>query len=138
MTLPSKPAAYRDCYELFDLALATPGGVRAPAPSAERARHFQLRMNKARTIERDFNRRAYPRDNLLYDTSPWDGLAVAVRGPDAAGEWWVYVEPSGNFSLVAAAEPINPDAASAPDLIPPEPRHAQPRLPSPKESADLD
>ena len=142
MSLTSKPAAYRDCYDLFDKAISTPGGVRAPIATYNAARIFQLRMNKARSIERDFNRRAYDRASPLYDTSPWDGYAVCVRGPDAAGEWWIYVEPTGNDAVVAAAEPIDPSAAITRPMIDitptSDPRHAQPRLPSPEESADLD
>ena len=153
MSLPSKPAAYRDCYELFDLALATPGGVRAPCPTENRAKHFQARMNKARVIERDLNSRIYGKNHRLYDTSPWDGYTVRVLGPDPAGEWWVYVEDASDPSIVENFEPIDvtlipghpaAKALAAATTVPrltdltQDPPDAKPSLPSTSEPDGLD
>lgn len=94
MSLPSSPAAYLDCYHLYERAVATPGGVRTPFPSPTAAKLFQLRMNQARAIQRDESRRIYPRESPLHGKSEFDAYSVVVR-EDSAHEFWIYVQPAG-------------------------------------------
>jgi hypothetical protein len=108
MSLTDQPAAYRDCYELYRRAIDTPGGVRMPVDRRRQAATmFQLRMNKARQIEREFSRRAYQPGDPLYDRSEFDGLQVQVKGPDPEGYYWVYVRPHGRMYLLEFVEPIS-------------------------------
>lgn len=136
MSLIDKPAAYRDCYDLYEHASSVPGGIRAPVATEREAKLYQLRMNKARSIMRAHTTRAYPPSSPLYDTSPYDAFQVAVRGPDAAGEFWIYVIPHGRPDIVAAAEPADPElAALTPTTYLQLP---SPHDPHPTEPADLD
>ena len=106
MSLPTQPGAYRDCYDLFNLALSAPAGYCAPIDYDENtARHFQLRMNQARRVLRDQSRRIYPSDHHLYDVSEYDGLQVRLK-QHPNGIWWVYVEPHGIPHMLEFARPI--------------------------------
>ena len=108
MSLTDQPAAYIDCYELYRRAADTPGGVRMPiGPRKQAATFYQLRMNKARQIERDTSRRVYQSHEPGYDRSEFDSLQVQVRGPDADGFYWVYVRPHGRMDLLREIEPIS-------------------------------
>ena len=106
MSLTDQPAAYHDCYDLFARAVATRHGVRTVFGLRKDALYFQLRMNKARTIQRAQNSRIYPKDHPLYSTSEFDGLKVVVR-ESLDGEWWVYVEPTG--AKLTYIEELEPD-----------------------------
>lgn len=119
MSLSRQPAAYRDCDELYRLAVATPGGARVPVGTRSVANTFQLRMNNYRVILREQNSRAYPKDHHLHNTSEFDYLAVTIA-EDTEGEWWVYVKPHGHWSAVRNAEPIPDDEIDLPphDLTP--------------------
>lgn len=92
MALPESAAAYTDCYELFDKALADPLGVRALIGKHGDAAAYQMRLNKARKIERDESKRLYPRDEPQWNKSQYDGLKVTLE-VDTEGEWWVYITP---------------------------------------------
>ena len=94
MSLTNATAAYEDCYTLYRLAIDSPrgAGVRKPFPLENDARFFALRMNHARLLQRRDNRRIYPAEHHLHNTSEFDHLQVIVR-PDSAGEWWVIVKP---------------------------------------------
>lgn len=111
MSLPTRSAAYTDCYTLYEAALATPSGVRNPFPTENAARLFQLRMHQARSLLHRDSRRAYPAESHLYDTSEFDGLQCQVLGPDDAGEWWVYVRPHGVKLEFEPIEEENPTHA---------------------------
>lgn len=105
MSLTNQSAAYRDCYELYNRAVATPGGIRTPIGTRTEALYFQMRMNQARVILRDQSRAAYPFGHHLHNTSEYDSYKVQVL-EDSAHEWWVYVRFHGNWSAVLDAEPI--------------------------------
>lgn len=106
MSLSRQPAAYRDCDELFRLAITHATGARVPiGPRRAAAHQFQLRMNNYRTILREQTARIYPSDHPLYATSEFDHLSVTIA-EDTKGEWWVYVKPSGDWGAIRAAEPI--------------------------------
>jgi len=108
MSLTEQPAAYKDCYELYARAVATPGGVRMPiGERRQSAIFFQLRMNKARQIQRDISRRVYAPDHPAYDRSEFDAYQVQVRGPDPDGTYWIYVRPHGRMDLLEYIEPIS-------------------------------
>jgi len=103
VSLPDSPGAYNDCYDLYQRAIDTPGGVRTLLSTKNEAYFFQLRMHKFRTIQRRNSRRTYPTDHPLYDTSEFDPLQVTIR-EDTEGGWWVYVKPHG--AKLTIIEPI--------------------------------
>jgi|HubBroStandDraft_2_1064218.scaffolds.fasta_scaffold16066_7 hypothetical protein len=108
MSLTNQPAAFRDCYHLFDRAVATPGGVRMwVSKRIEDANYFQLRMNHARVILRNESKRVYALTDPLYDRSEYDGYQVQVRGPDDEGIFWIYVRPHGLPGVNERIEPIS-------------------------------
>ena len=121
MSLPTKSAAYTDCYALYEAAAAHPNGVRQIFPDKKQADFFQLRLHQARAILQSQSRRAYPPDSPLHDTSEFDSLQAQVRGPDADGNWWVYVRPHGiplDYEPIDPADPINlPKRDSAPTQL---------------------
>ena len=92
MSLTEQPAAYADCYALYELAADTPGGVRKPFATEPKAKIYQLRMHKARAIMRTQSRRAYPGNHQLYDTSPYDHLTASIKHDGE--EYWLYVKPT--------------------------------------------
>jgi hypothetical protein len=96
MALSEQIAAYPDCFDLFDRAMAHPVGVRALFKSESAARFFQMRMNQARTLQRRDSRRAYPAEDPRYGTSEFDPLIVRIKpAAEDDGTWWVYVERHG-------------------------------------------
>lgn len=121
MSLTTAPAAYADCYRLYELAVATPGGIRTPFPTREAASYFQMRMSQARVLLRNQSKRAFAPGHPAYDKSEFDAYKVQVL-PDVDGEFWVYIRPHGDWAAVANAEPIPEDEAT---LLPPHPHHAQ-------------
>lgn len=120
MSLTTQPAAYLDCYKLYELAIAH-NGCRAPFPTETDARYFQLRMNQARVVLRTESRRAYPTDHHLYDKSEFDAFKVQVL-EDTSGEFWIYVKLHGAWDALSQAEPIPTEEQ---DILPPphHPRH---------------
>lgn len=114
MSLPTQPAAYTDCYDLFQRAIDNPLGVRTPFPTENAAKFFQLRMHQARKLLREQNCRIYPSTSALYDTSEFDSLQVQVRGPDGAGEHWIYVRPHG--VVIDYVEPLGP-GDTVPEIV---------------------
>lgn len=111
MTLSESRRAYRDCEDAFEQALEKPKGIRLwfEGPDGRgKARHFRLRMNNLRKIERNANRRTYKPDDPAYGTTPWDTLVIRDRAPSEAdadgGGWWLYIEP--NTAIPAEVEEI--------------------------------
>ncbi|MDR3572245.1 MAG: hypothetical protein P4L50_00150 [Anaerolineaceae bacterium] len=133
MSLTSQPAAYKDCYALFELAIRTPGGVRAPVGTAAQAQTFQMRMNMARKLQRDMSRRIYAPDSHLYDTSEFDSYQVTIAEADD-GEFWVYVRPHGRLDVIAAAEPIS---YTEPEVLQLE-HYKEPSLNADEQQSDLE
>ena len=86
-------AAYADCLDLFDRALADPVGVRVPLESEGEGRHLNQRMNYFRVLDRErmagvYSDPADPRHGI----SPYDDLRVSMpRKVD--GKWYLYIQP---------------------------------------------
>jgi hypothetical protein len=121
VSLTNSKAAYTDCYRLFELAVATPGGIRTPFATREAASYYQMRMNQARVLLRAQSKRVYSPDHPAYDRSEYDPYKVQVLESED-GEWWVYVKPHGDWAAIANAEPIPADETG---ILPPNPHHAQ-------------
>ena len=97
MPLPNSAGAYIDCYSVFDRAVADSRGARVAFDTFSEARHFQLRMNYARTLQRRDNSEIYDRGHPLWGTSVYDSLMVKTPIEDTGNpsHWWVYIEHRG-------------------------------------------
>lgn len=96
VALSDQIAAYHDCFDLYDRAMAHAIGVRANLPSEAAARTFQLRMNYARVLQRREATRIWPKDDPKWGKSEFDPLIVRIRpAAEDDGTWWVYVERHG-------------------------------------------
>ena len=98
MALSDQIAAYDDCYDLFDKAMAHPKGVRAQFEDYPTAHHFRLRMNHSRILLRRESKRIYEAADPRWNKSEYDGLVIRLR-EDEESKWWVYVERNGGQIL---------------------------------------
>lgn len=126
MSLPIQPAAYNDCYAIWEAAASTRGGGRTPAGTYAQALYLRQRMHQARSLLRDQSRRAYPKDHPLWNTSTYDEYKIVLKVDDE-NDYWLYVEHHGNWNAVAGFEPIPEDEMPA---LPPS-QGPPPRLLSP-------
>ena len=105
MTTSTSRAAYSDCEDLFDRALASSIGIRTSCKTRGAAYHLRTRLNSFRTLDRDLSRSINPADSPLAGVSAYDHLLVRVH-EDANG-WWIYIEPrlvQGRVEELKAAE----------------------------------
>lgn len=113
MSLPEQLAAYNDCFDVFDKAMADPTGIRCVFDKYERAKFFQLRMNQARSLMRKESTRLYPQNDPRHNKSEYDSLVVRNPVEDEAHEWWVYIERHGSVILgiesLSTGEPLGLD-----------------------------
>jgi hypothetical protein len=84
-------ASYPDCEKFLDAALGDDQGARLPCATPGAAKQMVVRLNTFRTICRADNAKIFQAlDHPLHGRSEYDPLEIVVRGPDAAGEYWVY------------------------------------------------
>lgn len=76
MSMPEALAAYSDCEDHFNQALAAPRGIAITLGSAEAATRYAHKLNSYRSKIRKKNRSVYPPDHPSYGTSPFDALQV--------------------------------------------------------------
>lgn len=94
MAIPNTLGSYEDCFALYARAAANEKGSRALLGDFAAANHFRMRMNKARSLDREESRRIYEENAPQYNKSEYDRLSVTLR-EDTDGKWWVYVAPHG-------------------------------------------
>lgn len=95
MSLSENLAAYEDCIRLWKLAEESEKGARAAFRTQALAHRYRMRMNMARRIERDNMKRQHAIDDPAWGNTVWDKFKATVEGPDANGEWYVYIKPHG-------------------------------------------
>jgi hypothetical protein len=95
MPSPTNRLSYQDIYDVYDQALTDPKGIRLAFPNREAARNYQMRMHKARSLDREENAIAYPKGDPMHGQSPYDVLQVRIREQnDGEGdEVFLYIEP---------------------------------------------
>jgi len=96
MSLPTTRLAYADAYDAFDQALADSVGIRIQFDTEEQAKHFRFRLNYARQMDRDDNRKTYAPDHPLFGKSAYDRLVARIRREQEDGKWYLYLETSLN------------------------------------------
>lgn len=109
MALTDAIAAYDDCEKLFDRAIANPKGIRAclglGEPGKKAAHYLRMRLNHYRQLQRRESMKIYDRTDPRYGKSLYDRFFVRLAEDDA-GEWWVYIDPAGQESLIVAVEEL--------------------------------
>jgi type I site-specific restriction endonuclease len=97
MALSESMAAYSDCYEHYDRAREATDrskpGIRILVDDENQARYLQMRMNKARKLEREQSKRTFDRIDHRWNKSENDKFRVRIMPTaESDGKWWVYVE----------------------------------------------
>jgi hypothetical protein len=77
----------------MEQALATPKGIRTHIGSLEAAMKYRLRLNRARSLDRKLNEKAYPNGHKMHGGSEFDELVFIIRD-DTEGDYWIYLEKS--------------------------------------------
>lgn len=98
MSISSSPLSYTDCYEALDRALDDEKGVRVGVESIKSAQFLRMRLNQARSINRDENQRTYEPGHPLYGRSAYDRLMVRIK--ERGDKVYVYIEQVANFTRV--------------------------------------
>lgn len=93
MSLPNRIAAYDDCFEVYEKALAS--GVRVAFKTYGEAKIYVMRMHQARALLADESRRMYPKEDPRWGKTDFDRLMVRHPVEDTEGSWWVYIERHG-------------------------------------------
>lgn len=87
------PGGYDDCYDLFDKALASERGVRMKFFKYGAAYNFRQRMNRARQLDRENNRRIHA-DNPghpEYGKSKFSPFSLTLDHDAEQECWWLNV-----------------------------------------------
>lgn len=90
MSLSSNRAAYADCFALLEQALASPRGIIVKCVSFSEAHYLRNRLNRARQVDCEANKRAYQPGDFLYNNSEFYALVTKVVGNE--GIWQVRIE----------------------------------------------
>lgn len=92
MTLSSNRGAYQDCYKLLEQALATQRGIRVLCKDYTEAHLLRLRLNKARLLNAEANRRTFEPEHPLYNTSEFYILTIKVEFEEGRQRWLCILE----------------------------------------------
>lgn len=100
MALTDSLAAYDDCFEHFDRAMATPKGIRVLVRDNAAACTLRMRLNYCRVLQRRESKRVYESHDPSWGKSEYDKLKVVIHpSVDGDGKWWVYIEPWSQETL---------------------------------------
>lgn len=87
MSITKARAAYDDCFEVLDQALASENGTRVQLETPMKANAFRARLHYARKLDRDASKTRVASDSPDYGLSDYDGLVVTID------DCWVYIKP---------------------------------------------
>jgi len=90
MSVIESRIGYEDCYEVMDKALDAKDGIRIGFANYGEAHYFRQRMNKARLLDRRFNKERYEPNHIKHGKSEYDALWFRLL--DLEGLTWVYAE----------------------------------------------
>lgn len=106
MPLSNARLSYKDCFDIFDAALANKKGVRVELEDMDKATFLRMRLHNARKIDRKDSTEIYSDGHPMFGQSIYDKLAVRLRTED--GKVWLYVEQiSLDFKIENLGEPID-------------------------------
>ena len=108
MALSLDRKAYADCFEIFDRAIASKKGIRVFRESKAGAYYLRNRLNRARALDTELNRRVYHAqpDHPLFGSSEYYKVAIGV-GFDEERARWVCTLTKNDFAE-ADIEEIEP------------------------------
>lgn len=89
MAISSSRISYNDCFDHWDKAVADAIGIRIRFATEQEAWSYNLRLNKARRIDRDENQKTYSTDHPMHTQSVYDEFAVRKR--QEGGAWFLYL-----------------------------------------------
>jgi len=89
MAISSSRISYSDCYEHWDAAVADSIGLRIRFTNEPDAWRENLRLNKARRIDRDDNKKIYPVEHPMHAQSIYDQFSIRKRQEGEA--WFLYI-----------------------------------------------
>jgi len=92
MPLPSDPAYYADCFDLFAKALLAPHGVQKVCMSWDEAYQFRQRLHKARALSRELNRKAFANTDPRHHTSEYYGVVARIVFDEKRSVWLLRLE----------------------------------------------
>lgn len=104
MTLSTSRLAFKDCYELFDLATSDPKGVKVRFNRQDDALHFRHRLHHARKLDREDSKRIYKPEEPMYGLSDYDKITVRIEKDDNG--WWLRLTKieAQTFDVVSLAQ----------------------------------
>lgn len=92
MSLSQSRLAYGDCYRLMDQAVANPKGVFVRVDTEAAGIYLRMRLQQARVIDRNDNRKTYEIDHPMYNRSPYDVLVFRAPFTDVDGNTWLRID----------------------------------------------
>jgi hypothetical protein len=80
--MPESWESLLDCRDFMDRALEAARGLRVRCESPGMARHLQVRLHRARRLDRKASCRAYDPADPQYGKSAYDPLSISLDGKD--------------------------------------------------------
>lgn len=105
MTTPKSRLAYKMHFDMLDLAMADPKGIRVRQLDSGVAWRLRLELHHARSIDRDDNRVAYEEGHNLHGCSIYDQLLITID-TDSENQVWLYLHKrdTANFQIESLSE----------------------------------
>lgn len=88
VTTPNSRLAYKTHFDLMDLAMADPKGIRVRQPDYGTAWRLRLELHHSRSIDRKDNALTYEKGHVLHGCSIYDQLLITIEQGD---EVWLYL-----------------------------------------------
>jgi hypothetical protein len=104
MSASQSLAAYEDCIELFDRALASKIGIWVQAHDPGQAFHIRTRMNYCRKLLRLQSMEIYTEGDPEYGVSPYESLYVTVKDST------IFIKQQSTTGLAFGEIPEDPPA----------------------------
>jgi hypothetical protein len=86
----------------MDAALDDPVGVRLQVPDLDAAYNLRLRLNQARKLDRDQNKKIHEPDSPMHGRSEYDRLVFRIKAVN--GQRFLYVEQT--LAIAPKIEPL--------------------------------
>lgn len=96
MSVSKSRLSYEDVFDVFSRASDDKHGIRIAFKDEGTAKYYRLRMNYARTIDRQDNKQIYELGHPMHGRSSYDHLMTTIREID--GVWYLYLIPINDAS----------------------------------------
>lgn len=92
MSLSTSRFAYNDIFDILERATEAKNGIRLCFASHDAAIHFRMRLNQARSIDREENLKLYKEGDPLYGRSVYDHFTTRIITSNDSPPW-LYITP---------------------------------------------